>query len=255
MHDRRSALRFAFGAAAALCPLCTAGGARAAGELHWSYDGHEGPDAWAKLSPEWRACTESIEESPIDLRDPIKAELGLLSFAYKRMPVRVINNGHTIQVNCLAGSQAQIGRDTYDLVQYHFHHPSEHILAGQRFELELHFVHRDKAGHLAVVGVFIHAGAANATLQSLWSVLPAKAGPEKWTSVSFNPDRLLPANSSYYRYYGSLTTPPCTDGVLWTVFKEPIEASEAQIRQFAQLYPNNARPVQPLHHRFLLSTG
>ncbi len=254
MHDRRSALRVAFGAAATLCPLCTAGGAAAAG-VKWSYEGEGGPPVWGKLAPEFQACSAGREQTPIDLKEGIKAETGMLSYAYKRMPARILNNGHTIQVNCLAGSQVQIGSQTYDLLQYHFHHPSEHILAGQRFELELHLVHRNKAGDLAVAGVFIRAGAANATLQSLWSVMPAKAGPEKWTSVSLNPDRLLPTNSIYYRYYGSLTTPPCSEGVLWTMYKEPIEASEAQIRQFAALFPNNARPVQPLNRRFLLSSG
>lgn len=255
MLSRRAALRSIFGTAAMACPLCQAGGAHATSTPQSSYDSHQGREAWAKLSPEWRACSDRIEESPVDLKDAIKAELGLLSFAYKRMPVRIVNNGHTIQVNCPTGSQAQIGRETYDLIQYHFHHPSEHILAGQRFELELHLVHRDKSGHLAVIGVFIRSGAANAALQSLWTVLPPKAGPEKWTSVTLNPDRLLPANSSYYRYYGSLTTPPCSDGVLWTMFKEPLQASEAQIRQFAQLYPNNSRPVQPVNRRFLLQSG
>lgn len=255
MHDRRSAFRLAFGAAASLCPLCRAGGARAE-ESNWDYDTKEGPAAWAKLSPEWRACSGRIEQTPVDLKEGIRAQLGLFSFAYKRMPVRIVNNGHTIQVNCPPGSsQVQIDRDTYELVQYHFHRPSEHVIAGQRFAMELHLVHRHKDGHLGVVAVLIRQGAANAALQSLWSVMPAKAGPEKWTSVSLNPDRLLPPNSTYYRYYGSLTTPPCSEGVLWTVFKEPIEASEAQIRQFAGLYPNNSRPTQQIHRRFLLSSG
>ncbi|MBM3532237.1 MAG: carbonate dehydratase [Alphaproteobacteria bacterium] len=253
MHDRRSTLRLALGAAAALCPLCRVGGAEAA-EVHWTYEGERGPPAWGKLSPEFQACSNGREQTPIDLKDAIRAEPGLLSYAYKRMPVRALNNGHTIQINCPAGSQAQIAGQTFELLQYHFHHPSEHVLAGQRFQLELHLVHRNKAGELAVIGVFIRAGQANQTLQSIWSVMPTRPGPEKWTSVSVNPDRLLPANSTYFRYYGSLTTPPCSEGVLWTVYREPIEASEAQIRQFAQIFPNNARPVQPLNRRFLLGT-
>jgi carbonic anhydrase len=253
MHDRRSALRVALGTAAALCPLCRAGSAEAA-EASWSYEGERGPDAWGKLLPEFQACSAGREQTPIDLKDSIRAEPGLLSYAYKRMPVRIVNNGHTIQINCPAGSQAQIAGQTYDLLQYHFHHPSEHVLSGQRFQLELHLVHRGKAGELAVVGVFIRPGQANAALQSLWSVMPAKPGPEKWTSVSVSPDRFLPINSTYFRYYGSLTTPPCSEGVLWTVYREPIEASEAQIRQFAQIFPNNARPLQPLNRRFLLGT-
>lgn len=254
MHDRRSALRLAFGAAATLCPLCRSGGAAAA-EVHWDYEGANGPEAWGKLSPEFQACSMGREQTPIDLKNGIRAEPGIISYAYKRMPVRILNNGHTIQVNCPAGSQAQIAGQTYDLLQYHFHHPSEHILSGQRFELEMHLVHRNKAGELAVIGIFIRAGQANQTLQSIWQVMPTKASPEKWTSVSVNPDRLLPPNSTYFRYYGSLTTPPCSEGVLWTVYREPIEASEAQLKQFAQIFANNARPIQPLNRRFLLATG
>jgi carbonic anhydrase len=252
MQDRRSALRLVLGATAALCPLCRTG---TAAEAKWSYEGDTGPGAWGRLAPEYQACSAGREQTPIDLRDAIRAEPGMLSIAYKRMPVRILNNGHTIQINCLPGSQARIGAETWDLVQYHFHHPSEHILAGERFQLELHLVHRNAAGGLAVIGVLVRGGQANATLQSIWSVIPARPGPERWTSVSVNPDRLLPANSTYFRYFGSLTTPPCSEGVLWTVYREPIEASEAQIRQFAQIFPNNARPIQPLNRRFLLSSG
>jgi carbonic anhydrase len=253
--DRRSALRFGIAAAAALCPLCRIGDARAASGITWSYEGPNGTDEWGKLSPDFQACSASREQTPIDLKDGIRAEPGELAFAYQAAPVRILNNGHTIQVNCDAGSKALIVRESYDLLQYHFHHPSEHILEGKRFALELHLVHRNAAGQLAVVGVFIQAGEENPALQALWSVMPTTAGAEQATNVSVNPGRLLPANRTYFRYFGSLTTPPCSDGVLWTMFKEPISASEEQILQFAKLFPMNARPVQPLHRRFLLQSG
>lgn len=253
--NRRSALRLGIAATAALCPLCRIGDARAAGSAAWAYEGPNGANEWGKLSPEFQACSTSREQTPIDLTGSIRAEPGELAFAYRAAPIRILNNGHTIQVNCDPGSKALIGRHSYDLLQYHFHHPSEHILEGKRFALELHLVHRNEAGQLAVVGVFIQAGAENPALQAVWSVMPAQAGAEQATSVSANPDRLLPANRTYFRYHGSLTTPPCTDGVLWTMFKEPITASEAQILQFARLFPMNARPVQPLHRRFLLQSS
>jgi carbonic anhydrase len=253
MHDRRSALRAAFGAAAALCPLCTVGGARAQ-ESKWGYDSKEGPAAWAKLSREWRSCAWGHQQTPLDLKDTVRAELHL-SIAYQPMPVSIVNNGHTIEVKCPPGSKAEIAGEHYDLIQYHFHRPSEHVVAGQRFDMELHLVHRNPDGHLAVIGVFIRPGTANLALQSLWSVMPPERGEEKETSVRLNPAQLLPSNSTYYRYFGSLTTPPCSEDVLWTVFKEPIEASEAQINQFAQLYPNNARPTQKVRRRFVLSSG
>ncbi|MBM3548542.1 MAG: carbonate dehydratase [Alphaproteobacteria bacterium] len=252
MHDRRSALRAALGAAAALSPLGAA--AQTASEPAWSYEGSSGPSEWAKLSPEFQACGAGLAQSPIDLRGAVRADLPGLSFAYKRMPVRILNTGRTIRVNCLPASQVQIGELTFELTHYQFRNPSEHLIAGERFAMELQLFHRAKSGEIAMIGVLIRAGAANQTLQSIWSVLPPRPAPEKWTSVSVNPDRLLPANSTYFRYYGSLTAPPCTEGVLWTVYREPIEASEAQIKQFAQIFANNARPVQPINRRFLLGT-
>ena len=253
MHDRRSAIRMAFGATAALCPLCSVGGARAE-DAKWGYDSKDGPAAWAKLSREWRACYWGTQQSPLDLKDTIKAELDL-SIAYRPMPVRIVNNGHPIEIKCPPDSLARINGEHYHLIQYHFHRPSEHVVAGHRFDMELHLVHRHADGHLAVIGVFIRQGAANAALQSLWSVMPTEPGDEKETGVRLDPAQLLPPNATYYRYFGSLTTPPCTEDVLWTVFKEPIDASEAQINQFAQLYPDNSRPTQKLRRRFVLSSG
>ena len=153
-----------------------------------------------------------------------------------------------------AGSRTIINGQAFDLLQFHFHHPSEHLLSGKSFDLELHFVHRSEKGRLAVLGVFIQPGAENAALAPIWAAMPKEAGDERDTGATIAPADMLPVGRGFFRYQGSLTTPPCSEGVLCTVFKEPIEASPAQIRQFAELFPVNARPPMPLNQRFLLES-
>jgi carbonic anhydrase len=257
-HSRRGALRLlGLGAGAAVCPFCLSSLAQAADSHapHWSYEGEGGPAQWGKLSPDFKTCELGIQQTPIDLKDGIRAEIGGVELAYPAMPLRVLNNGHTIQVNCAPGGRARINDAAYDLLQFHFHHPSEHLLSGKPFDLECHFVHKSAAGNLAVVGVFLKPGAENPGLQPIWQAMPAQEGPEHLIETAIDLTALLPRSRDYFRYIGSLTTPPCSEGVLWTVFRSPIEASPEQIRRFAQLFPLNARPVMPLNRRFLLETG
>lgn len=268
---RRRVLR-ALGAAgfAAACPICLStiagaaekkaeakGAAHGAEHPHWGYDGDGTPEKWGSLEPNFKVCDLGLEQTPIDLKGAIRADVGGLQPSFGEMRLRVINNGHTIQVNCDAGSHTAIRGQRYDLLQFHFHHPSEHLLAGKAFDLECHFVHRSAAGELAVLGVFLQPGAASAALQPIWDAMPDKEGPERVGGATIRPAALLPpANArGYFRYHGSLTTPPCSEGVLWTVFKQPLEASAEQIRRFAALFPVNARPVQPLHRRFLIESA
>lgn len=253
--SRRAALRM-FGAAAvtgAICPTCASLAAEPHAP-HWDYEGPGAPDKWGQLQADFRACDLGLQQSPIDLRSAQAARLDSIDITFVDMPLRVVNNGHTIQVNCVPGSGMRIGADRYELVQFHFHHPSEHLLDGTRFELECHFVHRSSAGALAVVGVFLRPGTASSTLQAVWDVMPAVEGPEVSLATRINPGELLPRERSYFRYFGSLTTPPCSEGVLWTVLKTPVEASPEQLRRFALLFTGNARPVQSLARRFLLET-
>ena len=156
--DRRSFLRVAAGGAAAACPICATLSRAAAEETHWGYSGEVGPDHWGDISSEAKVCTAGSEQSPINLTGAIPADLPTIEVTYKAQPLRVINNGHTIQVDFDSGSGIAIGKDHYELVQYHFHHPSEHLLAGNRFAMELHLVHRHASGQLAVLGVFIKPG-------------------------------------------------------------------------------------------------
>ncbi|MGQ0664959.1 MAG: carbonic anhydrase [Pseudomonadota bacterium] len=262
---RRSVLKLLGTGAAALCPVCyqltvaraAAPGAPAGGGAahhpHWGYEGAGAPEHWGSLEPQFKVCELGMEQTPIDLAGAIRAELGGVEVAFGDMPLRIVNNGHTIQVNCAPGSAARINGTRYELLQFHFHHPSEHLLSGKSFELECHFVHRSGAGDLAVVGVFIKQGAHNEALAPIWDAMPREAGPER-TAGTVRPADLLPRARGYFRYAGSLTTPPCSEGLTWTVFKDPIEASSEQIRRFAQLFPMNARPVQAVHRRFLLET-
>lgn len=222
------------------------------GPAHWEYDGAAGPDHWGQLSPDFQACAIGREQSPIDLRWPIPTQTGHIETAFREMPLRIVNNGHTIQVNCAPGSQSRIDGVVYDLLQFHFHHPSEHLLSGKRFDMECHFVHKSAAGGLAVLGVFIQPGAENMALKPVFDAMPAQAGPEMTAAAMIRPEALLPVDRHYFRYAGSLTTPPCSEGIVWSVYRQPVEASAAQIKKFAQLFAGNARPVQPQFNRYLL---
>ena len=222
---------------------------------HWSYAGNTGAEHWGDLQPDFKVCRLGLEQTPIDLTSAMKGEAAAVALDYKPLALRIVNNGHTIQVNADAGSSCTIGAAKYDLLQFHFHHPSEHLLAGKPFDLECHFVHKSSAGDLAVVGVFVKPGAENAALQSIFNAMPKAEGPEMRAAGSIDPAALLPKSTGYFRYMGSLTTPPCSEGLTWTVFKEPIDASAEQIKQFAQLFPNNARPVQGRNRRFLIESN
>jgi carbonic anhydrase len=254
---RRQALLTMLGAGAAVaCPLCRAVAEDKAVHAapHWTYEGAAGPEAWGGLSADFRVCSLGLEQTPIDLSNPVHAQTGLVVPTFQPMPLTILNNGHTIQVNCPPGSRTTISDESFELLQFHFHHPSEHLLAGRPFEMELHFVHKSAAGRLAVLGVFIRLGRENPALASIWAAMPDKAGEPTAIGTSVDPAGLLPVDRQYFRYHGSLTTPPCSEGVLWTVYRDPIEASESQIRRFAALFPVNARPVQSLNSRFLLDS-
>jgi len=260
---RRSFLRMA----TAGCACCVAGKIAAAAEHlsrdgggahaspHWSYEGEGAPEHWGELSPDFKVCQLGLEQTPIDLAPSMQGDAGSISFDYRPVPLRIVNNGHTIQVNADTGCSCTIGGIKHDLVQFHFHHPSEHLLDGKAFEMEAHFVHKSQAGNLAVIGVFIKAGEHNSVLQPIFDQMPKSAGPEVHATGQFDPEAFFPKQRSYFRYMGSLTTPPCSEGLTWTVFREPVEASADQIRQFAALFPNNARPVQRKNRRVIIETN
>lgn len=218
----------------------------------WSYQGDIGPDHWADLAPEYAAC-KGEQQSPIDIRDAKKADLPALQFDYKSAPLRIDNNGVTIRVNYAPGSSGDflmVGGKRYQLTQFHFHRPSEEYIRGKPYDMVLHLMHKASDGTVAGVAVLIKAGNANATIQKLWDHMPMSPGKDQEIAgVEVNPADLLPHGTAYYTYMGSLTAPPCTQGVTWFVLKTPLEISATQIQAFAKLYPHDVRPPQPLNGR------
>lgn len=216
----------------------------------WSYSGAEGPAHWGDLGPENTACKLGREQSPIDIQGAEEGDPQPITFNYEPSPLKIINNGHTVQINYAPGNTISVDDKEYEVVQFHFHHPSEEKIEGRQYDMVMHIVHKDSEGHLAVVAVLMKSGRKNPFLQSVWNHLPAMPGSEQTIAgVIFNLAALLPREKSYYTFAGSLTTPPCSEGVRWFVLKSPVEVSPAQIATFARLYPNNARPTQPTNGR------
>ncbi len=249
--NRRRALKALAGLA--LCPLCASAGFAAEG-AHWSYEGANGPAHWGDVDTASKVCSVGSQQSPIDITGTIKAQLPPLKIAWSRKADTIVNNGHTIQVNFAPGSTLKVGKDDYALLQFHFHHPSEHTFAGKSYPMEVHFVHRNTAGTLAVIGALITAGKSNPVFNKIVATMPAHEGPAVKADPAIDPNKLLPAARGYFRYEGSLTTPPCSEVVNWLVLREPIQVAQADIDAFAKLYPVNARPVQKDNRRFVLSS-
>lgn len=219
---------------------------------HWSYKAPEGPAQWASLSPDYETCGIGKDQSPIDIRNPKVSDLPAIRFHYKPSPLTIIDNGHTIQINYQRGSTMEVGEAKYELQQFHFHHPSEEQINGKSAAMVAHLVHKNKDGKLAVIAVLLKPGAENELVQSLWGHLPSTKEKEvTFDDVIIDATNLLPQDRTYYTFLGSLTTPPCTEGVTWFVLKNPMTLSNAQIEQFASIYPLNARPVQPLNDRLV----
>lgn len=229
-----------------LCPVVFAA------PPHWEYSGEAGPAHWAKLTPEFGQCAGS-NQSPVDLRGVVEAKLAPLVLHYQAGGNTVVNNGHTVQVGYAPGSILQLDGTAFELKQFHFHAPSENLIEGKSYPLEGHLVHISDKGEIAVVAVMFKSGKANPALVAAWSALPAKVGEIHTLKAPLAAEQLLPESRDYYRFSGSLTTPPCSEGVRWLVMKQPVEVSQAQIDAFKGVmhHPNN-RPVQPLNGRVIL---
>lgn len=223
----------------------------------WSYSAADGPDHWGDLEPDFAACKVGKLQSPIDIKDIKEAELAPIRFDYKLSPLKIVNNGHTVRVDYEPGSSATANGVTLPLTHFIFHRRSETEINGQNYDMELQFFHEDPAsGRTIVVSVLIQSGNENALLRVLMGNVPQKIGEvvEK-KKVVLNAANFLPADQNYYTFDGSLTTPPCSEGAKWYVMKTPIEASPSQIAAFSKLYPDNARPVQPLNGREILESN
>jgi carbonic anhydrase len=224
-------------------------------EHTWDYGDAHGPGHWGELKPEFAACKNGHHQSPIDIRNPQKADLPPILFDYNPSPLDIIDNGHTIMINYAAGSSISVGGKKYALKQFHFHRPSEEKIKGKGYDMTLHLVHADQDGNLAVVAVLLESGENNPLIHELWSHIPSeKDKDEVFKNIQINLGTLLPANRGYYTFSGSLTTPPCSEDVTWYVLKHPVTVSAAEIEQFSKLYRNDARPTQPLYDRVVLET-
>jgi carbonic anhydrase len=221
----------------------------------WDYSEAMGPSHWGDLKPEFAPCKNGHHQSPIDIRNPQKADLPPIRFDYKPSTLHIIDNGHTIMVTYAPGSFVTVGDKKYELKQFHFHRPSEEKINGKGFDMTLHLVHADSDGKLAVVAVLLQQGEDNSLVRELWKDIPQEKEKEAdFDQVQIDVSQLLPSDRSYYTFSGSLTTPPCSEDVTWFVLKHPMTVSAVEIEQFSKLYRNDARPTQPLYDRTVLES-
>jgi len=248
---RRDLIKFL--AAEAIAFNCFKTGKVLAGS--WSYQGETGTDFWSELDPEFQTCGAGQAQSPINIEGSgFSLDVGKLDFNYQDTPLKIVNNGRTIRVDYQSGSSITLDDREYELLQFHFHQPSEHWMSGQAADMEAHFVHRHRdTGDLVVLAVLMSEGKINQALDSIWQQLAqSDSQTERISDLTINALQLLPENSKlYYRYQGSLTTPPCSEIVTWLVLKQPVEISRSQIANFLETIGTNARPVQALNQRTL----
>lgn len=238
---------------ASLTLLISSGLAIAGEGPHWDYAGPHGPSHWGELDPQFAACGNGRAQTPIDIVETVDAALPPIAFHYVPGGHDEVNNGHTIQIDYDAGSDIRLDGRDYRLKQFHFHTPSENHIGGRAYPMEAHLVHADAEGRLAVIAVMFEEGPENLALASPWAVMPMRAGDSAHFARKVSAEALLPASHDYYRFEGSLTTPPCTEGVTWIVMKHPVTASRGQITKLARAmgHPNN-RPLQALNARVVL---
>lgn len=222
-------------------------------ESHWSYEGREGPEYWGDLDAEFSSCRIGQEQSPVNIVAADEVSTPDIVFRYQTLnPISMVNNGHTVQVLGTPADGIEIEDEWFELQQFHFHTPSEHRVAGELADMEVHFVHESAAGGSAAVGILINQGGQNLPLAQIFDSLPTVAGPVQVVKGEVDLSAVLPLDRSTFRYQGSLTTPPCTEGLQWFVMREPIEMSAAQIAAFTAIFDMNARPIQPLNDREII---
>jgi carbonic anhydrase len=250
--NRRNALRSLAGLA--LCPICASRSFAAEG-AHWSYEGGTGPDKWGDLDPADQVCSAGSQQSPLDIGATIKSRLSPLRISWSKRADTIVNNGHTIQANFAEGSTLTVGSEKYTLLQFHFHRPSEHLINGKSLPMEAHFVHRNVAGVLAVIGVLMTTGKANPVFNKVVSTMPATEGPPGQGRCGHQSEWAPAGQARLLRLESSLTTPPCSEIVNWLLLTDTIQVADADVASFAKLYAMNARPAQRPNRRFVLQSG
>lgn len=246
-------MKFKINSCALVLALLTAPFVHADAHGKWSYSGESAPDKWGTLNNAFATCEEGFNQSPIDIQKTIKGELPPLSMSFNAKDKSIINNGHTIQIDVNDGDHLVVDGTTFTLKQFHFHTPSENLIDGRTYPLEIHFVNSSDQGELTVIGVMIDEGQENPVIADILNNLPARVNQAQKLTKPLALAHLMPGDKHYYRFSGSLTTPPCTEGVRWLVMKDPVYASKAQIAAFeAALEQQNSRPVQPLNGRVVI---
>ncbi|HEY1209841.1 MAG TPA: carbonic anhydrase family protein [Terracidiphilus sp.] len=218
----------------------------------WDYQGKRGELVWGKLDPAYQACNKGHEQSPIDIRGAhLNKSLQPIEFHYIAGPVTLTNDGHTIVARVDPGSYIVAGGVRYELIQFDFHHPSEEAVKGKFTDMDVQLLHRSNDGRLAIVTVRLieDVSSSNAVLAMLWPHLPRKAGASEKVQEMVNAAGFLPVDRGYWTYMGSLSTPPCTEGVRWFVFVQELSVSRAQLRAFVALFRMNTRGLQDTHGR------
>ena len=219
----------------------------------WEYEGKRGTLNWGKLDPAYKTCSQGHEQSPIDIRGAhLNRALQPIEFHYKASPVTLENTGNTVRIYPEPGSYIVAGGVRYDLVQFHFHHPGEEAVKGKLTDMDIHLVHKSADGKQAVIAIRLSEDIAtppNAVLSALWPHLPKTPGASEKITDFVNPGGLLPQDRGYWTYMGSLTAPPCTEGVRWFVFKQQVEISRDQLKAFGAIYKVNSRTIHDTHGR------
>jgi len=220
---------------------------------HWGYGKNNGPDHWSSMNPDYSLCSKGKNQSPVNISGFIKAPHKKLNTDYQTKVNEIVNNGHTIQINMKSGSKIKIDNSNFELKQFHFHSPSENTINGKSYPLEGHFVHADTNGDLVVLSVMFEKGDSNIVLEKLWSHMPEQSGAHENLTDNITASNLMPKNMDYYQFNGSLTTPPCSEGVRWYVLKNPIKVSQQQVDKFHHtMHHANNRPVQSINARLIL---
>ncbi|MFQ1008833.1 carbonic anhydrase [Gilliamella apicola] len=220
---------------------------------HWGYEGQEKPENWGKLSPEYSTCENGKNQSPINIDHALKTEHENLKFSFKPSKQEIINNGHTVQVNVSGDNQLILDDQIFTLQQFHFHTPSENTIKGKSYPMEAHFVYKNKDGELTVVALMFNNGEVNPEIAKAWQQMPAEIDNKTILEKTVDIKTLFPKKLDYYRFSGSLTTPPCSEGVRWIVLEQAVTASDEQIQKFHSImHHNNNRPVQSLNGRVIV---
>lgn len=222
------------------------------GSVHWSYEGDDGPEHWGDLSPEFVQCKVGLNQSPINIVSTVDADLPPLKLDYRTHTLELVNNGHTAQANVAPGNFLQVGDESFELIQFHLHTPSEHRINGVSFPMETHYVHANQRGELAVVGVLHSEGPSSPDLVDFQSHIPETLNQPVAFKAALNGVPITRVDTAYYRYNGSLTTPPCSEGVRWFVLKEPIPIAPQQQKEYQSLIGDDARGPQPVNARIVL---